>query len=238
MGLRALAGIGLLSLGTAVAASQPVGTFTISPVGIWLTRGQTSAAVNVTNSQSAPMAIQAQIFRWTQDGDRDVLAPTSDAVLSPPMATVPSGSVQTLRLLMRPSSVSAERHYRLLISEIPQATKGAEKLNFVMRSSIPVVASSGQQVASQLQWSAAHGAAGVIALTVTNTGEAYDKILAVTATMPDGAIKQAVVVAANPYVLPGAQRRWNVFAKTAGGTIRLEVTSRAGRSNWNLPVTG
>ena len=228
----------LLALGAATVGGLPAGSYTISPVNVRLPHGQTSTSVNVTSSRLEPMAIQAQIFRWSQEGDTDVLTHTSDIILSPPMATIPSGAVQTFRLLLRPGhGADRERHYRLLLEEIPTAGTADGRLSFSMRASIPVVVAPEQPVTSNLEWRATRGADTTIVLTVTNSGPAYDKIMALAATMPDGEIVNAVPSGTNPYVLPGAQRQWTLRGKTSTGAVHLDISARAGASIRNLPIT-
>ena len=230
----------LLALGAAVAGGLPAGTLTISPVSVVLARGQTSAIVKIANSPSDPIVIQAQIFRWSQDGDKDVLVPTSDIILSPPMATIPGGAEQTLRLLMRPGSAAAsgkERQYRMLLGEIPAAGANPGALSFAMRVSIPVVATPDIPIAPALEWHALRGQGDQVVLTVTNTGSAYDRIIGLSVAMAGNAPVNAAPLGTNAYVLPGAQRRWTVDGKIAADTVNLTVTQRAGRSNTSLPIT-
>ena len=230
----------MLALAAAGAGGLPEGTFTISPVSLHLPHGQTSAALKITNSRVAPLAIQAQIFRWTQDGDNDVLVPTSDVILSPPMVAVPSGGVQALRLLMRPSSAAGaarERYYRMLVEEIPGPGARPGDLSFTMRASIPVVVSPAQPISPNLDWHAVRRDGTTVVITIGNTGTSYEKILRLAAVMPDGTVIDAAPVAKNPYVLPGSHRQWTIAPKLVGGTIDLDITTRTGRSKTSLPIT-
>ncbi len=222
-----------------VAATLPLGSVTISPVSVHLAYGQKSASLNVRNTRREPMSVQMRIYRWTQDGEEDVLSPTSDVVLSPPMATIASGTTQTLRLLMRPSPTSAarqERHYRILLDEIPSAAARPGQLNFALRSSIPLFATTEKPVAPHLEWRAVRGNNKTVILIGTNTGLAYDRVVTLAATLPDGTTLNAAPRALNPYILPGSQRQWVVREMVVGDTIDLAVVTIKGRSDQSLPI--
>ncbi|WP_353227669.1 fimbria/pilus periplasmic chaperone [Novosphingobium sp.] len=237
--MGALSLLKLVALGAAVAGGLPAGTLTISPVSVVLARGQTSAMVKVANSRSNPIVMQAQIFRWTQDGDKDALTATSDVILSPPMATIPGGAEQVLRLLMRPgkpADAAIERHYRMLLGEIPAAGASPGDLSFAMRVSIPVFVTPDQPIVPALEWRAVRGQGDQIVLTVVNTGSAYDRIIALSVAMPGGAAVAAVPLGTNTYILPGARRRWTVDGKITNATVNLTVVVRAGRSTMSLPI--
>lgn len=229
----------LLALSSTLVGSLPTGTFSISPVNVLLAHGQTSTSVNVANAREAPLVIQVQIFRWTQDGDQDVLTPTSDVILSPPMATIPIGGEQTFRLLMRPSSVAEEnkeRHYRILVAEIPAAGGSPGQLSVAIRASLPMIVTPIQPDRAILAWSAAHGPDNTVVVTVSNTGLAYDKIIALTAQMPDGETVTASQAGTNPYVLPGSKRQWTLDRTATSGTLTLNITTPTGQQNMSLTI--
>ncbi len=229
----------LLPATVLVAASLPPSSVTISPVSVHLASGQKSASLNIRNARLEPMSVQMRIYRWTQDGDNDVLTPTSDVILSPPMAAIASGTTQTLRLLMRPSPTSEalkERYYRILLDEIPGTRARPGQLTFALRSSIPLFATTEQPIMPHLEWRAARGNDKTVILTGTNTGLAYDRVVTLAPTLPDGTVLNAAPRAMNPYILPGSQRQWIVREMVIGDTIHLAVVTTKGRSDQSLPI--
>ena len=187
------------------------------------------------NRGGVAAAIQLRAFAWTQNGDEDVLTPSQDIILSPPIFTVAADKTQTIRLLLRPSAVgSGERAYRLLIDEVPPANATDRQINIAMRISVPVIVGSAPPAGHALRWHAKRGRPGEILLSATNTGTGYERIGAVAVTLPDGSHPDADPVASNPYVLPGAQRHWIVHA--AAASLRLRVTSRSGESEQGLAI--
>lgn len=75
-----------------------------------------------------------------------------------------------------------------------------------------------------------------VLLTVTNSGQAYDRVLMLTATLPNGVIVNAVPRGTNPYVLPGAQRHWAIPAKVSASSLQINITTRMGRSERTLLI--
>jgi len=106
------------------AAGANAATLTISPVSLVLDSGLTSALFEVKNLEPRPITLQARINDWSQSGNEAALVPTSDIIMSLPIATILAGGSQTLRLLLRPGTKTGtdrERHYRILLDEIPAA---------------------------------------------------------------------------------------------------------------------
>jgi fimbrial chaperone protein len=231
--------IATLSLAALCAASTNATTLTISPISVVVESGQTSTLLEIKNAEATAVTVQARIYGWSQAGNEDVLAPTSEIIMSPPIATIPAGGTQTLRLLSRPGpkvTANRERHYRILLDEIPAAGSGRARVSFAMRSSIPVVVLPAQQSMPSLDWRAARDGDGAIVITATNSAAAYDRIFELTTTQSDGSVRNGTLRGANPYVLPQAQRQWVVQGEHETGAIRLNVTTRNGKTEQTLPI--
>lgn len=213
-------------------------TLEISPVSITLVPGQTATTIEVKNRGASPAAIQIRPYAWTQAGDADVLAPTRDIVLSPPIFTVPAGASQTIRLLLRRGTGGgAERNYRLQLDEVPPVNTDSQQIAIALRVSLPVMIASAPPSPQPLQWRAERGPGGQIMLSATNTGRTYDRVHAIAVTLPDGSHPDVVLRGQSPYILAGAQRRWDVQgAGGSAGTLHLALTTKAGKSEQTLAL--
>lgn len=231
--LAALIWLGCLLSGEAQAASLE-----ISPVTVAFAPGQNATTIGVMNRGGAPAAIQIRAYSWTQAGDEDALTPTQDIILSPPIFTVPGGASQTIRLLLRGGKVAAgERSYRLLLDEVPTPSAQNRQIAIALRVSLPVIAASAAAALPTLVWRARRGPAGQILLSATNTGPAYDMIQAIAVTLSNGSQPDVVPQGKNPYILAGAQRHWIVQGHRAiGGTLRLSITTKSGKSEQTLAL--
>jgi fimbrial chaperone protein len=210
----------------------------VAPVLLNLAPGQTSATMEVRNRDDAPVTIQARPFLWSQTQDDDVLTPTSEMILSPPIFTIPAGATQTVRLLLRGDArieTGRDRNYRLLLDEVPSAHTRNGQVTVTLRMSVPVFATS-EGSSPALTWTAARSPGGEFVLTAANTGRAYVRVNALEATLADGSHPDVTAQGKSPYVLAGAQRRWVLEEPVAAGDspLRLRVTTHLGTSDVTL----
>lgn len=211
----------------------------ITPVAVHLVPGQQATTIGVMNRGGLAVAIQLRAFAWSQDRDADVLTPTSDIILSPPIFTIPKGAKQTIRLLLRKGAKqSGERAYRLMIDEVPPANAGAQQVQIAMRVSLPLVVASAAAKPQPLRWRAQRGTRNRIILSANNSGTDFDRIYAIAVTLADGGHPAVTQSGTNGYILAGAQRQWMV---ASGGSqtareLRLNVTSRGGKSEQILAL--
>lgn len=200
----------------------------VAPVLLALEAAQSSATIEIRNRGPSPVTLQVRPFRWSQTQTDDVLTPTSDLVLSPPIFTVPSGSAQTVRLMLRGDAragTGAERSYRLLFDELPSSPSREGQVTVVLQMSVPVfVPAAGAEPA--LAWTAARSPDGTIVLTATNMGGAWVRVMELEATSGDGRRAEIAARSRSPYVLAGAQRQWIVQGPAAGDDPRLRLRVR------------
>ncbi|MCW2798476.1 fimbria/pilus periplasmic chaperone [Nocardioides sp.] len=228
----------LLFLGCFQTGKVKASSLEISPLTVNLLPGQKVTTIEVTNRGGSPVAIQIRAYGWTQQGKEDVLTPTPDLILSPPIFTIPEGVSQTIRLMLRGETAAIdERSYRLLIDEVPSANIDDQQVAIAMRVSLPMIAATASAASRELQWHAKRGPGNQILLSATNPGQTHDKVAEIVVTLPDGTHPKAVASGTNPYVLAGAQRYWVVEdGRVPTGMLRLSVTTKAGNDEHNLAV--
>ncbi len=105
------------------AAPAPVhaGAFTVVPVRLYFGPRDRSVAVTLSNTGSTPIALQAELYSWSQRPDgNDILAPTDDLILAPPTIRLAPGTQQVVRLaLLRPMDPERQLSYRMIVRELP-----------------------------------------------------------------------------------------------------------------------
>jgi fimbrial chaperone protein len=132
---------GLLSV--CIAGNSLAGSFSISPVRVFLEPRERAAALTIVNGADTEVVLQADVLRWSQDGaGQDRLEPSDDLVVSPPILKVPARSRQVVRLarLVTPDP-QRQLTYRLLLREITDTSRTPEpgaKLPIALVLSIPV----------------------------------------------------------------------------------------------------
>jgi fimbrial chaperone protein len=235
--MRPTLALAALLLGGVLAREVQAASLEVSPVIITLAPGQTATTIATVNRASTPTAIQARIYRWTQAAGEDVLTPTVEIIVSPPLFTLPGGGTQTIRLMLRGGAAAAgERTYRLVLDEVPPAEAANRQVTFALRQSLPVFVSASPSVRPALQWRVERGAGGETTLTATNAGPAYDKITALEVTLADGSHPKVVSHSTSLYVLSGDEHRWTVQTRGAGpgGPLHVSVTTMTGQSELTL----
>ena len=212
------------SLAAAAVAMCPAAgsaqSITIAPVTVSLASGQLTTTLSVANRGAGEVAIQVRAFEWSQGSGEDVLTPTENLLVSPPIATIRPGGSQTVRVLLRARTRDTETAYRLFIDEIPSELP-ANGVRVALRLSIPVFSQPGRPTRSDLVWTAIGDVRGLSALVVANHGRRHahlSNVRLVTATGTAIAIPNA----ANFYVLPGA----TLVIRPSSGPISLQPGTR------------
>ncbi|MBP0615839.1 fimbrial biogenesis chaperone [Jiella mangrovi] len=114
-----------LAVGIAVSLMLAVGSgnaasLRVSPISLDLPHGTKASSVRVWNNDRQPVTVQARIFRWTRKGGKDILSPTRDVVVSPPIATLAPGAENVIRIVRTSNRpVEGREAYRLIVDQIP-----------------------------------------------------------------------------------------------------------------------
>lgn len=182
----------------------------IAPVSIQLTGTENGKVVNLTNAGDQPIHAQVRAFVWDQADEQDRLTPTREIIASPPIAQVPAGGLQVIRVMRASDApVQQERAYRLLVDELPASDTGTgTAIQFRFRYSVPLfVTPAGEAARPKLQWSIVEKN-GKPYLRVTNSGTVHAQLSAVS--LKSGASDITVAAGLLGYVLPERARAWSL----------------------------
>jgi fimbrial chaperone protein len=213
------------ALGAAGAAAHAAATLEVAPVRHELSAARPLLAMTVTNRGQQPATLQVRGFAWSQPDGEDQLLPADDAVISPPIFTLPPGASQIVRAQLRPGAGPREATYRLLIDELPSAEQPSNGVRIALRLSIPVFVTAAPRAPAQLHWQLAPAG-----LQVANAGLVHQRLREIALVAADGRTITPLA-AASPYLLAGAQRRWPLpaHAVAAGDALTLRYTTDHGR---------
>ena len=206
------AGMLLVTSTQAVAAE-----ITIAPTTARIPADADQATVWLYNQAGKPWRAEAKLYRWRQDGEREVLEPAITATVSPSQFEIPSQGRQLLRVIrLGPSPATTEDSYRLVVT---QHANGDEPE--LLRYSTPVFALPSQsgEVHPQLHASLAPSGAGR-ALSVHNAGIGHAR-LADLAYIDASSTRLSIRNDLAGYVLPGQTRRWTLPASLPAGKGRF-----------------
>jgi len=218
---------------------------------------QVAGAVWIEYVGSSPVHVQTRVFAGSQSSQMDAYAPQDALVATPPLAVVPPGRKQLVRLtLTAPVAQGKEHAYRIVIDELP-APRSTEELQsgpsaalkFQMRYSLPLFVygegvwgkhgSSRRRTASapaapHLSWTVLE-ADGQRHLELRNDGNGHARLSAVRLVSESGS---SVDIARGllGYVLAGERMRWPLPEQVVvGNGDRLEAQLQANAAPTALP---
>ena len=207
-------------------------SITLAPVRVELPAARPYSVLRLTNNGDDPVTLQMRVYRWSFNEQGDVLTPTDDLVINPPIATLTAKKVQLVRIgLLTPNKNVTEATYRLILDEVPNkrsATAGVT-LSTILRMSVPIFALPRAKVSPRLQWSMYRDAAGVTKIAAANEGSSHVQIKALvisTGTGHDSAVKFDDPT----YLLPQQRHEWKIEneALTAAPDLTVDALTDAG----------
>jgi len=231
-----------LALAVCVAVGDAgAGSFQVNPIRIDLSRGATNAAITVRNDGAEAVVVQSSVVAWSQENGQDVYAPTPEALVTPPIVTVPAGADQIIRVgLRRPPDPQRELTYRLYLQEVPPPPKpGFTGLQVALRIGLPVFIAPLAAPVRRLEWSAQVRPDGTIVLSAQNTGNAHVQITDFELRSSDAG-ESIAHESSLAYVLAGQRRQWTLSAPAdrvkSARELRLKAFTDAGEIDSAVPI--
>ncbi len=223
----------LVAAGCTVLSSF-AGTFSVTPVRIFMSPRDRAVAVTVTNEGDDELVMQADIYTWKQKAaGTDDLALSDDLILSPPILKIPGHAKQVVRLAMvSPPDVAQQLTYRLIVREIPEAHAADKKvqLQVALAFSMPVfITPPGAK--RDVSCTLARSAPDAVTASCSNRGNAYAQPRDMTLTGANGEKLAEENVPA--YILPGITRTFEIKRKEGAipaGPAKLAVNFDDGTS--------
>lgn len=214
----------------------------VSPIGLRLAAAAPADALWLTNTGSETLHAQVRVYRWTQAGGKDVLEPSRDLVVSPPMVTIAPGDRQMVRVIRQvaPPANGVEAAYRVIVDELPVGGTEKPGLKFVLRYSVPVFLSPAGDptVKANLVATWETTAAGP-SLTVQNSGSGHAQIADVswTASPPSADSRMPGLVG---YALPGTTMSWKLpdGAPPGSGAVKARINGETSASTLVMGAHG
>jgi fimbrial chaperone protein len=195
---------------SALLPQAVAGSVSVSPTLIDQVAPSNAAAVTLQTPGKDPVRIQMRIFHWTQVGGEDRLEPTRDVVTSPPMLKIAPGTdytVRVVRTVRRP--VVGEESYRLLVDQLPEPKdRKANRVNLVIRHSIPVFFRAGDERGPAVGWSTVKTKQG-LRLTARNDGDHRLRLANLVVKAASGKVLRKVDGLAG-YVLGHSAMTWTI----------------------------
>lgn len=112
----------------------------VAPISVHAPAGGNTTSVRVWNDDRKPVAVQVRIFKWSVRQGKDILEPTRDVVVSPPMTTLVPGTANVIRIVrVAKDPPAGQERYRLIVDQLPDLTNSkAGTVKILVRHAIPV----------------------------------------------------------------------------------------------------
>ena len=219
------------------AAAAIAGSFVANPIRLFVPAGASATSVTLENTGPEAVLLQSEVLAWSQSDGKDVLVPSDDLVVSPPIFRIAPGASQIVRVgLAARGAEDRELTYRLFLQEVPQpATPGAQGISVALRLGLPVFITPRARAAPQLVWRAQREADG-LRLTVNNAGNAHAQLLDCRVTREDGTLLAEQPLGA--YVLPGATRSWLVRTRQPWRGEKLRISAQTASGDVSADIAG
>lgn len=206
------------------------GSFTANPIRLTLAPGAASTSLTLENTGEEPVTVQASLMAWTQEDGRDVLRPSQDLIVSPPIFKLAPRARQTVRVgTLRPADPTRERAYRLYLTEVP-APRAADQVgvSVSLQLALPLFVQPAAPLERRLQWRARPLEGGRIELSVSNPGNGHVQLVS-TALLGEGGSPLAEH-SPRAYVLPGSSASWVLEPSRPwrGEPLRVEAQTSEG----------
>jgi fimbrial chaperone protein len=210
------------------AGFAAAGSFQINPIRVDLAGDVTTAALTIRNDGDEPVVVQITLLAWSQDAGQEKYAPTNEALVTPPIATIAAGAQQIVRVgLRRAPDPLRELSYRLFVQEVPPPPKADfNGLQVALRVSLPVFVAPRAPATHTLAWTAKSEADGAIRLTAVNQGNSHIQISDFELSLP-GDEKPVAHEAGLSYALAGQSREWVLRSRDARSKTATEFRLKA-----------
>ncbi len=202
-----------------LVATSWAGSFSVSPVRIYMKPRDRAVAITLTNEGDSAVALQADVFVWSQTPEGvDQLELSDDMILSPPIIKLEAGAKQVVRLaLLRPADASQQLAYRLIVREVPEITNPKQQgiqLPIALALSMPVFITP-PPAKREVNCELVRGEAGAPAVSCANSGTAYAQMRDIRLHRNDQTLAR---FEGGAYLLPGARRTVTPKPEGAGLT--------------------
>lgn len=204
------------------------GELKLSTVRIELNDKQSSTALIVSNVGETDTLVHFRVMSWGQAEAEDVLSPTQDVMVNPPMAAIAAGQKQMIRIGYKGNlQQQTERTYRLFVEEVPrQNRERVQAVETYLKISLPVFVAPLAKTESRLS-GVIDRTSGQPVLRLHNASGSHVRLVSYTLSTPGR--WQGEKQTGLHYVLPGATMALPLPADARiSGATTVELLTDAG----------
>lgn len=205
----------LLLMGSSLLSSFVFATgLDISPIYLEVSQENPSTILTLTNNNSTPMSYEITAKQWSQANNQDILTPTDQLIISPPIVKIQPKETQIIRIEPReflsalpPKAITTEKSYRVFIDELPDRSQKNQGVTLITNFSLPFFVAT-DQPKKQLLWDMKTQPKNEFEIQATNMGNEHVRVTHLALREPHHqAFSQQNVLT---YILPGQTHSWTV----------------------------
>lgn len=211
------------------------GSIQLAPLRLVLSDAVTTSTLTVKNRSETPTLVQLELLSWSQKNNEEVLEPTRDILISPPVFTIPANGEQLLRVVLRhKADANKELSYRLFVREVADqsqpATNGSIKV--LLNISIPIFVESASKQSPKLVWHASMDDTQKIKVKLVNDASQHVQIKSFQLSSKG---VSPIIQNTMRYVLPSSSIEWTFENKSA--TFKFPLILQVITDNGDLSKT-
>ncbi len=228
LGWQRIALVIALTIALACAVDAWAGAFSVNPVRVELSAQRSSAVVQVENSSSNEVTIEARTFAWSQADGKDQLSPTREVIVTPQVFRLKAGATQLVRIgALRKPDPNKELAYRLMLEEIPPPPSPLTKgLQVALRVSIPVFLKPPIEAADKINVVIRRENLQQLRLSFTNSGNASAALSHLMVAYEDSPEQAIAGQSGVTYLLAGQLRDLLLDCKPIDPTKKFQIRAR------------
>ena len=186
------------------------GTFSVTPLRVTIKSNEASTSFVLSNQGNESTLVQTELLAWSQLEGDDVLVPTNDLVVSPPIFQLAPGAAHTIRVgLLNGADRSSELSYRLFLQEVPTQKKNNEQgISTVLRLGLPVFIMPTTHLKTMLKWHAIRAPSGGMTLVLKNLSNTHIQAINCKIHDENGILISEQKLAT--YILSGQSHSWQI----------------------------
>lgn len=194
------------------AAPTLAGSFTVSPIRVFLDAQKSTTVLKVFNNGAEKVTVQLSAVEWLQDASGlDQHEPTEELVFFPKIVSLEKGEERSVRIGYRGEAPPArERAFRIYAEELPVSKPGEMSVRMALRIGVPVFV----ELKKPLQDASIQKlelADGKLLVPVKNGGTAHFTVSSIRAAGSSAAGSEVFSKEAKGwYVLPGSSRSFTL----------------------------
>lgn len=175
-----------LSIAAPSCVRAEVGSFSVEPKVLYVTKDAPVTLVTVWNNSQAPKVIRVSASLWEQSGSERV-TPSTDVIAFPAIFSLAPNESQVIRVTTRGPRSESERAYKFQIREVPPHLAATIKRGVAVGFAFTIGLFVEPDVAKQpiLTWHATR-VGTVVRLTATNSGTVHARVRSLHVTDPRG----------------------------------------------------